>query len=164
MPREDIGWNRRCSRKLRYAAVRAACSCQPATRACSRSSDVEPHPRRALAARIQRAADPKSTCPTRCGLLAAGGEARPVLSCAPSPQVRAAHPRRPQGTIAAATGCSTSAADRKARGGEGVTRLLVHCASGRCHHGSTSEFDWIAHDASVRNLCPRVRIRVGRQF
>ena len=40
--------------------------------------------------------------------------------------------------------------------GHGVTRLLVYCTSGHCHHGATLDADWLPNEAVVRDLCPRM--------
>ena len=37
----------------------------------------------------------------------------------------------------------------------GCRELLVYCASGRCHHSSTINANWLADDIPVRSLCGR---------
>lgn len=156
-----------CFRSLRYAAIPAARYCR---RRCSSVFSQTVTWNRIHGERLPPGSTggrSKEHLPTRCGLLAAGGEARPALSCTLSLKFV----RHTRGAVFHHKGPLPPLPDavhrpriEKREGGEGVTRLLVYCASGRCHHGSTIEFDWIADDAAVRNLCPRVRIRVGRQF
>jgi hypothetical protein len=40
--------------------------------------------------------------------------------------------------------------------GHGVTRLLVYCTSGWCHHVATLEPDWLPDDVRLLALRPRM--------
>jgi hypothetical protein len=38
----------------------------------------------------------------------------------------------------------------------GCRDLLVYCASGRCHHGTVMNADWLPNETPVRSLCRRM--------
>ncbi|HEY7247909.1 MAG TPA: hypothetical protein VH678_28915 [Xanthobacteraceae bacterium] len=38
----------------------------------------------------------------------------------------------------------------------GCRDLLVYCVSGRCHHGSSFNADWLPDGTPVRSLCTRM--------
>jgi hypothetical protein len=38
----------------------------------------------------------------------------------------------------------------------GCQDLLVYCGSGRCHHGTVMNADWLPNETHVRSLCRRM--------